>query len=104
MFSVYHFPLITTTHNCSFLFASSEIRKMQCLARDHSQKVFEENEKLRSELDIKRKELDERCKQLDQLVAQNDIEKQRLDDEKQKVAITSYIYSDHILTDVELNH
>ncbi|XP_039129382.1 LOW QUALITY PROTEIN: protein INVOLVED IN DE NOVO 2-like [Dioscorea cayenensis subsp. rotundata] len=66
---------------------NEEIRKMQRLARDHSQKVFEENEKLRSELDIKRKELDERCKQLDQLVAQNDIEKQRLDDEKQKNAL-----------------
>ncbi|KAJ0979515.1 hypothetical protein J5N97_014989 [Dioscorea zingiberensis] len=66
---------------------NEEIQKMQRLARDHSRKVFEENEKLRSELDFKRKELDERCKQLDQLVAQTDIEKQRLDDEKQKNAL-----------------
>lgn len=64
-----------------------EIQKMQCLARDHSRRIFEENERLRSQLDSKRKELDLRCEQLDKLVAQNDMEKSKLDVEKQKNAL-----------------
>lgn len=60
---------------------------MQCLARDHSRRIFEENECLRAQLDSKRKELDLRCKQLDKLVAQNDMEKSKLDVEKQKVSM-----------------
>ncbi|XP_020274806.1 factor of DNA methylation 5-like [Asparagus officinalis] len=64
-----------------------EIQKMQCLARDHSRRIFEENERLRSQLDSKRKELDDRCKQLDKLVAQSDMEKSKLAVEKQKNAM-----------------
>jgi len=71
---------------CNY-FVTSEIQKMQCLARDHSRRIFEENERLRSQLDAKRKELDQRCKQLDKLVAQNDMEKNKLDVEKQKVTV-----------------
>lgn len=63
----------------------TEIQKMQCLARDHSRRIFEENERLRSQLDAKRNELAQRCKQLDELVAQNDTEKSKLAVEKQKV-------------------
>lgn len=64
-----------------------EIQKMQCLARDHSRRIFEENERLRTQLDAKRKELDQRCKQLDKLVAQNDTDKSKLAVEKQKNAM-----------------
>lgn len=64
-----------------------EIQKMQCLARDHARRIFEENERLRSQLDAKRKELDQRCKQLDNLVAQNDTDKGKLAVEKQKNAM-----------------
>lgn len=64
-----------------------EIQKMQCLARDHSRRIFEENERLRSQLDSKRKELDLRCKELDKLVAQSDIEKKNLENEKHKNAM-----------------
>ncbi|KAJ6799933.1 factor of DNA methylation 5-like [Iris pallida] len=64
-----------------------EIQKMQCLARDHSRRIFEENERLRSQLDSKREELDLRCKQLDKLVAQSDIEKKNLENEKHKNAM-----------------
>ena len=63
---------------CNY-FVTSEIQKMQCLARDHSRRIFEENERLRSQLDAKRKELDQRCKQLNKLVAENDMEKNKLD-------------------------
>ncbi|ONK67749.1 uncharacterized protein A4U43_C05F3380 [Asparagus officinalis] len=64
-----------------------EIQKMQCLARDHSRRIFEENERLRAQLDSKRMELDLRCKQLDNLVAQSDKEKCKLAVEKQKNAL-----------------
>ncbi|XP_072977365.1 factor of DNA methylation 5-like isoform X2 [Typha angustifolia] len=66
---------------------NEEIRKMQKLARDHSRRIFEENENLRLELDAKRKELDFRRRQLDRLAAQNDYDKRKLEDEKQKNAM-----------------
>lgn len=58
---------------------------MQRISRDHSRRIFEENEKLRAELDSKRKELDLRRKQLDKLAVQNEIDRRKLDVEKQKV-------------------
>nr|TKW15553.1 hypothetical protein SEVIR_5G245100v2 [Setaria viridis] len=48
-----------------------EIRKMQQLARQHSQKIIDENQKLRSELETKMNELDVRSKQLDELAAKS---------------------------------
>nr|XP_029120682.1 protein INVOLVED IN DE NOVO 2 isoform X2 [Elaeis guineensis]XP_029120683.1 protein INVOLVED IN DE NOVO 2 isoform X2 [Elaeis guineensis] len=66
---------------------NEEIQKMQCISRDHSRRIFEENEKLRAELDSKRKELDVRRKQLDKLAVQNEIERRKLDVEKQKNAM-----------------
>ncbi|XP_072952613.1 factor of DNA methylation 5-like isoform X2 [Typha angustifolia] len=66
---------------------NEEIRKMQHLARNHSRRIFEENEKLREELDSKRKELGLRNKQLDSLAAQNDIDKRKFEQEKQKNAV-----------------
>ncbi|MQM07559.1 hypothetical protein Taro_040396, partial [Colocasia esculenta] len=46
----------------------SGVKRMQCLARDHSRRIFKENEKLRAELESKKKELDSQCEQLNMLV------------------------------------
>lgn len=64
---------------------------MQNLARDHSRRIFEENEKLRTELDSKKKELDLRREQLEKLAAQNDVDKRKLEQEKQKVTFFLFI-------------
>lgn len=64
---------------------------MQNLARDHSRRIFEENEKLRTELDSKKKELDLRREQLEKLAAQNDVDKRKLEQEKQKVTFFRFI-------------
>lgn len=66
---------------------NEEIRKMQCLAREHSQRIFEENAMLKAQLDAKQSELDFRSNQLDKLVAQTETERMKLNDEKQKNAI-----------------
>nr|XP_010911457.2 factor of DNA methylation 5 [Elaeis guineensis] len=63
-----------------------EIQKIQRISRDHSRRIFEENEKLMAELDAKRKELDLRRKQVDMLAVQNEIDTRKLDLEKQKNA------------------
>uniref|UniRef100_A0A6I9QNQ3 Factor of DNA methylation 5 n=2 Tax=Elaeis guineensis var. tenera TaxID=51953 RepID=A0A6I9QNQ3_ELAGV len=63
-----------------------EIQKIQRISRDHSRRIFEENEKLMAELDAKRKELDLRRKQVDMLAVQNKIDTRKLDLKKQKNA------------------
>ncbi|KAL6842612.1 hypothetical protein ACP4OV_027456 [Aristida adscensionis] len=68
---------------------NEEIRKMQQLARRHSQKIIEENQKLRSEIEAKMNELDVRSKQLDDLAAKSDYDRRNLEQEKQKNAIKS---------------
>ncbi|CAA7408438.1 unnamed protein product [Spirodela intermedia] len=65
---------------------NGEIRKMQKLARDHSRRIFEENEKLRKQLELRKSELDHRRRQLEELVAENDAERRKLDVEKEKNA------------------
>uniref|UniRef100_A0A1D1YNS1 Protein SUPPRESSOR OF GENE SILENCING 3 n=1 Tax=Anthurium amnicola TaxID=1678845 RepID=A0A1D1YNS1_9ARAE len=65
---------------------NEEIKKMQRLARNHSQRIFEENENLRAQLESKKRELDYRCSQLDKLVVQNDMDRRKLDDERKKNA------------------
>jgi hypothetical protein len=58
---------------------------MQQLARRHSQKIIDENQKLRSELEAKMNDLDVRSKQLDELAAKSDYDRRNLEQEKQKV-------------------
>lgn len=91
-----HYPYLIhidlSSSNFCIYFVASEIQKMHCLARDHSRRIFEENEGLRLQLDAKRKELDERCQQLDKLVAQNDTEMSKLAVEKQKVIFSVTIH------------
>jgi hypothetical protein len=62
-----------------------EISKMQQLARRHSQKIIDENQKLRSDLEAKMNDLDVRSKQLDELAAKSDYDRRNLEQEKQKV-------------------
>lgn len=70
---------------------------MQCLAREHSRKIFEENATLKSQLDAKQRELDLRSNQLDKLVAQNDVERMKLNDERQKVEILLILFARHTI-------
>jgi inhibitor of KinA sporulation pathway (predicted exonuclease) len=62
---------------------------MQQLARRHSQKIIDENQKLRSEIEKKMNELDVRSKQLDELAAKSGYDRRNLEQEKQKNAIRS---------------
>ncbi|XP_066314600.1 protein INVOLVED IN DE NOVO 2-like [Miscanthus floridulus] len=68
---------------------NEEISKMQQLARRHSQKIIDENQKLRSELEAKMNDLDVRSKQLDELAVKIDYDRRNLEQEKQKNAIKS---------------
>ncbi|CAO2170732.1 unnamed protein product [Urochloa humidicola] len=68
---------------------NEEIRKMQQLARRHSQRIIDENQKLRSELETKMNELDVRSKQLDELAAKSGYDRRNLEQEKQKNAVKS---------------
>ncbi|RLN23707.1 factor of DNA methylation 4-like [Panicum miliaceum] len=63
---------------------NEEIRKLQQLARRHSRKIIDENQKLRSELESKMQELDSRSKELDELASQSDYDRRNLQQEKEK--------------------
>ncbi|VAH61822.1 unnamed protein product [Triticum turgidum subsp. durum] len=63
---------------------NEEIHKMQQLARRHSQRIIDENQKLRSELESKMQNLDLRSKQLDELVARSESDRRNLEHEKEK--------------------
>ncbi|KAJ4756886.1 XH/XS domain-containing protein [Rhynchospora pubera] len=69
-----------------FVSYNEEIKKMQQLARDHSRKIIEENQSLRTELEDKRKELDERSQQLNRMANQNNFDKRKLEEEKKRNA------------------
>ncbi|CAL4964959.1 unnamed protein product [Urochloa decumbens] len=62
---------------------NEEIRKIQQIARRHSQKILDDNQKLRSELEFKMQELDLRAKQLDELASQSDYDRRNLQQEKE---------------------
>ncbi|CAL4967931.1 unnamed protein product [Urochloa decumbens] len=63
---------------------NEEIRKIQQIARKHSQRIIDENQKLRSELESKMQELDSRSKELDELALQSDYDRRNLQQEKEK--------------------
>jgi hypothetical protein len=58
---------------------------MQQDSRRHSQKVFDENKKLRKELEFRMHELDLRSKHLDDIASQSDSDIRNLQPEKEKV-------------------
>ncbi|KQK08773.1 factor of DNA methylation 1 [Brachypodium distachyon] len=66
---------------------NEEIHKMQQLARTHSQRIIDENQKLRSELESKMQDLSLRSKQLDELAARSNSDRQNLEQEKEKNGI-----------------
>ncbi|KAJ1692854.1 hypothetical protein LUZ63_009552 [Rhynchospora breviuscula] len=70
-----------------FVFYNEEIKKMQQRNRDHSRRIIEENQSLRTELEHKRKELDERSQHLNRMTHQKDIDGRRLEEEKQRNAV-----------------
>ncbi|KAL3511962.1 hypothetical protein ACH5RR_024679 [Cinchona calisaya] len=61
-----------------------ESRKMQRLAREHVQRVLDEQEKLNAELEYKKKQLDSWSKELNKREALTERERQKLDEEKKK--------------------
>ncbi|CAO2046848.1 unnamed protein product [Urochloa humidicola] len=63
---------------------NEEIRKIQQIGRRHSQRIIDENQKLRSELESKMQELDSRSKELDELASQSDYDRRNLQQEKEK--------------------
>ncbi|XXG66280.1 hypothetical protein AAC387_Pa05g3794 [Persea americana] len=66
---------------------NDEMRKMQCIARDHSRRIFQENETLKAELENQRKELEWRGRELEKREARDDNDKRKLKDEKEKNAL-----------------
>lgn len=58
---------------------------MQRLAREHVQRVLDEQEKLNSELESKKRKLDSWSKELNKREALTERERQKLDEEKKKV-------------------
>uniref|UniRef100_A0ACD5ZP68 Uncharacterized protein n=1 Tax=Avena sativa TaxID=4498 RepID=A0ACD5ZP68_AVESA len=63
---------------------NEEIHKMQQIARAHSQRIIDENQKRRSELESKMQDLDLRSKQLDEIAARSDSDRRSLEHEKEK--------------------
>ncbi|KAM0858726.1 hypothetical protein ACQ4PT_047650 [Festuca glaucescens] len=63
---------------------NEDIQKLQQISRGHSQKIIDENQKLRSELDSKMQDLDLKSKQLDDLVQRSDYDRRNLQKEKEK--------------------
>ncbi|TVU22122.1 hypothetical protein EJB05_31804 [Eragrostis curvula] len=63
---------------------NEEIRKIQQIARRHSQKIMDENQKLRSDLESKMQELDLRSKELDELASRSDYDRRNMEQEKEK--------------------
>ncbi|KAL6847837.1 hypothetical protein ACP4OV_021965 [Aristida adscensionis] len=63
---------------------NEEIRKIQQITRGHSQRILDENHKLRSDLESRMQELDVRSNELDELASQSDHDRRNLEKEKEK--------------------
>ncbi|XP_052204647.1 protein INVOLVED IN DE NOVO 2-like [Diospyros lotus] len=66
---------------------NEEIKKIQMSAREHFQKIFNDHEKLKSQLDSRKEELELRRKELEKREAQNENERKRLSEELEKNAL-----------------
>lgn len=63
----------------------SEIKKIQSSSRDHLQKIFNDHERVKSQLESQKKELELRRTELEKRDANNDIERKKLTEEINKV-------------------
>jgi hypothetical protein len=81
-----HWDLLVLLFMLFKLAFSPEIQKLQQIARGHSQKIIDENQKLRSELESKMQDLDLKSKQLDDLTLRTDYDRRNLQQEKEKVS------------------
>lgn len=68
---------------CNFAF--TEIKKIQSSSRDHLQRIFNDHEKLKSQLESQKKELELRGTELEKREADNDTERKKLAEEIEKV-------------------
>lgn len=65
---------------------------MQDLALRHSQRIMDENKKLRSDLESKMQLLDSRSKELDKLAVQSNSDRMNLEKEKEKVCDVLFLF------------
>ncbi|KAG9150209.1 hypothetical protein Leryth_009784 [Lithospermum erythrorhizon] len=65
---------------------NEEIKKMQSTTREHFQKIFNEHEKLKTQLETEQKELEVRGKELEQREVQNEHDRRKLTEELEQNA------------------
>ena len=70
----------------------TEMRNMQSAAREHTQRVFQETEKLRKQLAEKESSIERRSNELNEQVAQTDMERRKLEEERKKVWVHPHFY------------
>jgi len=66
----------------------TEMRNMQSAAREHTQRVFHETEKLRKQLAEKESSIE----RINEQVAQTDMERRKLEEERKKVLVHPHFY------------
>ncbi|XP_047316231.1 protein INVOLVED IN DE NOVO 2 [Impatiens glandulifera] len=66
---------------------NEEIKKIQMSARDHFLRIFNDHEKLKSQVESHKHELDERGKQLEMREAKNETERKKLSEDIEKNAL-----------------
>ena len=62
-----------------------EIKKIQSSSRDHLQRIFNDHEKIKSQLESQKKELELRGVELEKREADNDSERKKLAEELEEV-------------------
>jgi len=78
----------------------TEMRNMQSAAREHTQRVFHETEKLRKQLAEKESSIERRSKELNEQVAQTDMERRKLEEERKRcipISISATFYCPYLL-------
>ncbi|XP_074279495.1 protein INVOLVED IN DE NOVO 2-like [Silene latifolia] len=66
---------------------NEEIKKIQLIARDHFQKIFNDHSKIKKQLESQRTELEIRVHELEKREAHNEIERKKLSEEIEKNAM-----------------
>ena len=79
------------------------MRDMESATREHTQRVFQETDKLRKQLVQKESYIQRRSRQLNELVAQTDMERRKLEEERKKVWMHPHM-SSHFRKLLNSNH